>query len=119
MNLGQRSFGPASVRVTHYRPDVDDELTEVERERLRDVQKVCRLLSHVEVSPTARGQGHATRMLKRLFTEADQAQLSLVLEPRPFSDGPMDRNLLESWYTRLGFTRFQDEPCLMVRLPRQ
>lgn len=111
MNLGHRTFGHSSVRLTHFRPDIGDEADKI-------VWDKCRMVSHVETDPRHRGKGHATHMMRKVCQQADAVGLSLVLEPKPYDDEPMDRNALESFYTRLGFMRIQDDPVLMVRIAR-
>lgn len=109
MNLGQRSFGPVSLRLAHFRPEGLPP----------DLYAAVRYVSHVETDAAHRGKGHATRALRKIAAEADAEGISLIIAPEPFADSPMDRNALESWYTRSGWERFQDEPCLMVRVARQ
>lgn len=109
MKVGTRSFAQSSVRISHFRPEgLPPELYDE-----------VRLISHVETQQEHRRKGHASRAMRKLIAEADHERVALLLEVKPFGDEPIDRNALECWYTRLGFARIQDEPCVMLRMPRQ
>jgi predicted GNAT family acetyltransferase len=64
-----------------------------------------------------RKQGLADKLLKQLGKEADQAQISLILECRVFEDQSITLEALEKLYKRNGFVEIQTEPKLMLRIP--
>lgn len=64
-----------------------------------------------------RKKGLAKKLLSQLGKEADQAQVGLIIECRPYEEGSIDEKSLESMYKRQGFVILQQEPKLMVRIP--
>lgn len=68
-----------------------------------------------------RGEGRARQLMREVCAEADREGYALLVHPMPFGTAqPMDADVLESWYARIGFKRFQDAPIvLMVRQARK
>lgn len=72
------------------------------------------------VKPAERNKGYGTRLLRKVCEEADEANIILVLWPKPYGDEPgVELNALVEWYNRdFGFAVIQSEPeLLMARLP--
>lgn len=81
------------------------------RERVKEV-------SNVHVEAEQRRQGHASRLLQEVCSDADMAGIVLLLSPSPEDEG-MTIDNLASWYARFGFVEIQAEPMLMARAPKQ
>ena len=107
MRLGLRQFRSSTLRLSAM-PQLD----------VPDAERV-RWISQIETPAADRRQGNGAMLLSLVCREADKHNVILALEPKPFDDEPMNRNALECWYTRRGFARIQDEPCVMTRRPRQ
>lgn len=81
-----------------------------------DMQPLTREI--LSVQSTNPRKGHATALLWEVCVEADKWWITLIVQPKKFADG-MDEEKLESWYSRFGFEKIQDEPCvLLVRSPQ-
>lgn len=102
MNPGLREHKGASVRVA-----VAECLPEDMREATRE------LVSLTSGNPR---KGHASTLLWTVCHEADQARITLILQPVQFADG-MDDAALERFYGRFGFVAIQRDPVLMARSP--
>jgi predicted GNAT family acetyltransferase len=76
-----------------------------------------RLLSHVYVPAEHRRKGHASKLMRKIGKEADESQLTLIVEPKAYDDGELDGEALMAFYKQHGFIELQKEPCLMVRIP--
>lgn len=74
-------------------------------------------LTNLYVPTEHRKQGLANKLLKQLGKEADEAQVALMIECRPYEEGSIDQEALESLYRKNGFVVLQQEPKLMVRIP--
>lgn len=86
----------------------------------KHLRNCSRLVSQFVVKPEHRRQGRGRGFMKALCLDADANGLVLLLEPRATEDGALSTELLESWYQRFGFKRFQDAPvALMARMPRR
>lgn len=59
------------------------------------------MVTRVNVPRQYRGQGHGSRLLRRVTDDADEHGATLVLMPIP--SGPLDRKALVAWYRRHGF----------------
>lgn len=55
------------------------------------------------VTKPNRGEGLGSRLLEMILEDADEEGETLILEPKPFGGGDMDRSDLTDWYTRHGF----------------
>ena len=73
-------------------------------------------IKNLYVAPEHRKQGYANKLLQQLGKEADETQIALVLECRPYEDG-ITVDDLEALYKRHGFITIQQEPKLMSRVP--
>jgi len=76
-------------------------------------------LNRVNVPQLQRGQGHGSRLLRRVLEEADADDVTIWLYPH--SSGPLDNDDLIAWYRRHGFD-FKDvyneaHGGLMIRRP--
>jgi GNAT superfamily N-acetyltransferase len=74
-------------------------------------------LRNLYVPPESRKQGLAHKLLQQLGKEADQAQIALMIECRPYEENSIDYESLEAMYRKNGFVVLQQEPKLMVRIP--
>ena len=70
------------------------------------------------VSPSVRGQGYASRMLRQITSVADRHGVACELRPRPYDGRPLKVGELRAWYARHGFELASDRRT-MVRLPAQ
>lgn len=102
MTPGLREYKQATLRVA-----IAEGLPEDMRAHVRE------LLSVQSSNPR---KGHATALMWQTCAEADKHWVTLMVQVRPFDDGP-DREKLQRWYGRFGFVKFQDEPLLMARTP--
>lgn len=73
------------------------------------------VITRINVPAKHRGQGHGTRMLKRVLDDADAD--GVMLELSPLASGPLDREALVAWYHRHGFE--VSEWPTMTRAPRR
>lgn len=66
------------------------------------------LLSRLEVGRGHRGKGVASRLLRRVLSDADEegVQIALVVEPDG-SIGSMDYESLQAFYERHGFREYE------------
>lgn len=103
--LGVKTYGDTSVRLSQFRPTDKP-------------YPMCRWLSHIWTAEEHRGKGSASRMLKNVMRQADDAHLTLILQPSNEDFAGLDIVQLESWYTRHGFVRIQDSPLIMARTPK-
>lgn len=107
MKTGDRSVGPAKLRVRHC-PALPPAL-----------QKTTRELVNVETPFDEQGKGYATTLIHKVCREADKAGLVLVLTPHPYGDNiNLSKQQLEDWYARsFGFYVIQTVPMtLMARM---
>ena len=83
-----------------------------------ELRGATREIHSLETAPAARGQHHATLLLRKVCDAADRAGITLVLWPQPWGDNPsMTRDQLIEWYERrFGFLVVQVEPVLMARM---
>jgi len=70
------------------------------------------------VDPGQRRQGRASDALQTLSDLADQAGITLYLEPALLEDSAMTREQLTSFYRRHGFTPQDANGRVLVRKPR-
>ncbi|MES1989231.1 MAG: GNAT family N-acetyltransferase [Pseudomonadota bacterium] len=73
-------------------------------------------VTNLHVPEEHRKQGLAKALLKQLGKDADEAQISLILECRGYEDG-IDENALDRLYRQFGFVEVQSDPKLMLRIP--
>lgn len=108
MASGERSIGKGTARL---RIRQTDALPLAMRERTREVVDFV-------VLETEQNKGYGARLLRKVCEEADEANIILVLWPKPYGNEPLtDRQLVE-WYNRdFGFAVLQTEPLLMARMP--
>jgi hypothetical protein len=72
----------------------------------------------VSLSSTNQRKGYATTLMWTVCHEADEALITLILQPKPFESGPLDDQRLQRFYEKFGFVIFQKEPVvLMARSP--
>lgn len=76
----------------------------------------CKSLSHVYVPIEFRRKGEATKLLTKITKDADEAQISLLCNPKPDDDTDISLHNLVNFYKRFGFIELQKEPLLMVRV---
>lgn len=107
MKTGQRSVGPAHLRVRQC-----SALPEHLRAKTREIVSL-------EVPASKQNQGYATTLMHKVCREADAANITLVLWPQMFGDNiAMSNGQLIGWYSRsFGFWPIQQDPVLMARLP--
>jgi len=79
-------------------------------------QNKIKWLTDLTTEEKYRGKGLAKNLLSQLGKEADQAQISLLLECRATEES-IDETRLETLYKRNGFVVVQEEPKLMLRIP--
>lgn len=108
MASGDRSLGKGVARLRIRRTEA---LPAAMRDRTREIVDF-------EVLPAEQNKGYGARLLRKVCEEADEANIVLVLWPKPFGNEPLtDRQLVE-WYNRdFGFAVLQTEPLLMGRMP--
>lgn len=84
----------------------------------KHMQKDIREISKVYTQPHARGQGHATELLRGVCKEADSKKMILIIAVEPYgSDPPMTEEQLVEWYcTTFDFNILQQEPLMLVRM---
>lgn len=104
MNPGLREHKGAALRVVICTGIPEDMRTQV------------REITSLESSNPRKG--HATTLLWTVCHEADEALMTLILQPKHFGDGEFDDAKLQKFYSRFGFVKFQDHPVvLMARSP--
>lgn len=104
MSPGMRVHKSASLRVA-----IPMGLPEDMHDQVREI---------IDVQSRNQRKGFATKLLRNVCTEADVEALTLLVQVQGFADG-MSNDQLCKWYSRFGFVKFQDEPCvLMARSPR-
>jgi len=74
------------------------------------IQGMVAEISSVFVDPKERGKGLGNAVIQQVCNDFDDIGGALVLQA--------DTERLEKWYSKFGFLKFQDDPILMVRLPR-
>jgi GNAT superfamily N-acetyltransferase len=79
-------------------------------------QNKIRWVTDLTTDEKYRGKGLASNLLKQLGKEADQAQISLLIECRG-TEETTDEKRLEAFYKRNGFVVVQESPKLMLRIP--
>lgn len=102
MTPGLREHKQASLRVA---------VAECLPEDMRDLTR--EILSLACTNPR---KGYATTLMWTVCHEADEARITLILQPKQFGDG-MDDAKLERFYSRFGFVTIQKDPVLMARSP--
>lgn len=108
MKLGKRSLNSASCLLsvnTSLPAHLQDKIVE---------------LSHLRVDRDFKGSGQATALLELICIEADNDGKTILLEAKPFDNGPLDpeQDELAAWYSRgFGFEVIQTVPLLMARKP--
>jgi hypothetical protein len=103
MTPGLRVHRQASLRVA-----VAEGLPEDMREQTREI---------LSVQSTNPRKGHATALMHTVCAEADRHWITLLVNVHAFDDGMSDEQLMR-WYGKFGFSKIQDEPCvLMARAP--
>ena len=107
MESGPRSVGPARLRIRQ-----TDALPSSMKMRIREVVDLS-------VDLLERNKGYGARLMRKVCAEADEANVVLVLWPKPFGTEPgLHVNRLVEWYNRdFGFAIIQTEPILMARMP--
>ena len=108
MKLGKRTLNSASCLLS-----VNASLPAHLQEKIVE-------LSHLTVEPDFRGFGQATALLELICIEADNDGKTILLEAKPFDNGPLDpeQDELAAWYSRgFGFDVIQTAPLLMARKP--
>jgi len=106
MPIGTRTHGPASCQVR-----ISMALPKRLRDRTREIIKV-------HTPATEQGNGHASKLLRQVCEEADEAGMVLVLWPRPYGDDiALSAGMLRDWYAKFGFRVIQPEPMMMARAP--
>lgn len=81
-----------------------------------DMNSSVKWVKNLYVPVEQRKQGLASKLLLQLGKEADQAQVALILECRPYEES-IDAESLERLYKRHGFVTIQEKPKLMTRIP--
>lgn len=105
MAIGLREHKQASLRVA-----VAECLPEDMRDQTREI---------VSLSSTNQHKGYATTLMWTVCHEADQECITLILQPKPFENGPLDDQKLQRFYEKFGFVIIQKEPVvLMARSPQ-
>ena len=74
------------------------------------IQGLVAEISSVFVEPKNRGKGRGNAIIQKVCDDFDDVGGALILQA--------DSERLEKWYSKFGFLKFQDDPILMVRLPR-
>ena len=74
------------------------------------IQGLVAEISSVFVEPENRGKGRGNAIIQKVCNDFDNVGGALILQA--------DSERLEKWYSKFGFLKFQDDPILMVRLPR-
>lgn len=74
------------------------------------IQGLVAEISSVFVEPGIRGEGRGHAIIQKVCDDFDDVGGALILQA--------DTKWLEEWYSKFGFLKFQDDPILMVRLPR-
>jgi len=99
MKTGTRKEGPSSLKISY---------TQLVGANLRGA---IREVSHFHTRESERGQGHGTRLMKKICAEADHTRIVLMLT----ADSPK----LGDYYAAFGFETVQMEPQIMARAPAQ
>lgn len=105
MRTGDYTEGPARCRVglcELVAPELSPKLREV---------------SGLVCDAASRGKRHATALMRRLISIADDHGMTLLVVVEPFENATMDKSMLRDWYARLGFRVVQADPCVMARPP--
>lgn len=81
------------------------------------------IIQGVEVHPSNRGKGVASRLMKQVLEDADAEGVTLVLSVTHVTEehrGGLSHQQLWDWYYRLGFRPHPDvdDPDAMVRQPQ-
>ena len=74
------------------------------------IQGLVAEISSVFVEPENRGKGRGNAIIQKVCNDFDNVGGALILQA--------DSERLEKWYSKFRFLKFQDDPILMVRLPR-
>jgi predicted GNAT family acetyltransferase len=105
MKPGIRQHGPATLRLG-FNTSVPAHM----RGGLLEV-------THVFTPEQHRGKGYASLLMQKVCSEADEAGKVLLLMPKPYDEGGLDREALIAWYALFGFNAIQTSPVLMARKP--
>ena len=85
-----------------------------------EMRESVRWVRDVETDPEHLKQGWATKLLADVCKEADEAKISLMLEPNGYGE-MTDQDLMRWYYKHFRFITVQvktkDLPCLMIRAP--
>jgi len=87
--------------------------SELAAKRFPDIRKIY-LLARLSVPPAIRGRGLARKLLTDITTDADRAQVVLILHHHPYRG--IDPQRLIRLYTQFGFESKTDGS--MMRMPR-
>ena len=74
------------------------------------IQGLVAEISSVFVKPGIRGEGRGRAIIEKVCSDFDDVGGALILQA--------DSERLEKWYSKFGFLKFQEDPILMVRLPK-
>lgn len=89
-------------------------LTKLNHIDLTDQQnESIRYLSHLYVPKEHRQKGYASDLLNTITKQADEAGITLLLEPKAYDDGTYTD--LKPFYVKHGFKVIQKTPTLMMR----
>lgn len=105
MKPGTRQHGPATLKLS-YNTTIPAHM----RGNLFEV-------SHVFTPDQHRKQGYASLLMQKVCSEADENGKVLMLMPKPYQGGEMDKTQLADWYQRYGFEAIQARPLIMARRP--
>lgn len=85
----------------------------------RDLRGKTREIAHLHCERDSQHQGEATKIMHEVCQEADDADITLVLWPKPYGDDiALSQTQLIDWYARrFGFQQIQPNPPLMARMP--
>lgn len=85
----------------------------------KKIRYSVREVSQVFVSPDHRGNGDASRLLKKVCEEASKENMVVIVIPKAYSKWPsMTDKQLEEWYVRsFGFAAIQHDPLILAKAP--
>lgn len=84
-----------------------------------EVNERVRVLTHLEVEKEHRGKGEAKALLDKIGKEADQAQIAIITEPKPYAKDGLKLKQLINLYKQSGYVELQEKPLILVRYPKQ
>ena len=84
-----------------------------------EVNERVRVLTHLEVEKEHRGKGEAKALLEHIGKEADQAQIAIITEPKPYTKDGLKLKQLINLYKQSGYVELQEKPLILVRYPKQ